>query len=125
MKPKSRRLSKNTHKHSHGHAMNAKQNESAYCYDFAKLSEALDVAWPKAEEEVADTAACSNSNATSDETASVYNFSKLSEALNVVSDKHRSAERYKVRREQQASMRYKLYRQWISRLVSLVLVGKK
>jgi hypothetical protein len=115
MKPKSRRLSNNTRKYSHGTAVNAKQNEPASRYDFAKLSEALDVAWPKAEEEVVDTAPCSNSNAASDESASVYDFSKLSEALNVVGNKHKdaSAKRYKARREQQALMRCKLYQEEI------------
>lgn len=113
MKPKSRRLS-NTHK-SH-----------------AKPSDALNVAWAKAQEEVQDTA-LSNYNATSgakadkqnEITTSAYDCSKLSEALNVVEEKQRqaSAERYKVRRAQDASMRFKLYQHRL--LLSLFLGEKK
>ena len=125
MKPKSRRRSsKNIQNKSHGSAMNAKQNDqTASPYDFAKFSKALNAALAEAEEDIQDTA-CSNYNpSTPDDanaekqntetTSSAYEFSKLSEALNVIEDKQKqAADRYKVRRQQRASMRSDhLYRQ--------------
>ncbi|KAE8038706.1 hypothetical protein FH972_011185 [Carpinus fangiana] len=117
MKPKSRRRSSNnTQNKSHGSAMNAKQNDqTASPYDFGKLSKALNAALAEAEEDIQDTA-CSNYNPltldanaekqNTETTSSAYEFSKLSEALNVIEDKQKqAAERYKVRRQQRASMR--------------------
>jgi hypothetical protein len=116
MKPKSRRLSNNTQNKPHGNPRNARQ------INFAKLLEAFDVAWAMAGEEVADTAGSDDCNAlTSDQTTTPFDFTKVSEALDhAVDDKHREAfaERFKVRRQQQASMRSKLYRQRIEVLVS-------
>ena len=109
MKPKSRRLSNNTQNKPHGNPRNARQ------INFAKLSDAFDVAWARTGEEVADTAGSDYNALTSDQTTKPYNFTKLSEALDIaVDDKHRDAfpERFKVRRQQQASMRIsKLYQQ--------------
>ncbi|KAE8038708.1 hypothetical protein FH972_011187 [Carpinus fangiana] len=118
MKPKSRGLSNNTQNKPHGNPRNARQ------INFAKLLEAFDVAWAMAGEEVADTAGSDCNALTSDQTTTPFDFTKVSEALDhAVDDKHREAfaERFKVRRQQQASMRSKLYRQRIEVLVSLFM----